>query len=123
MVEKASGPEVIVHQWQAENIYGSAEQKPLRSEADFEGYVREYLEKTQSRCTGDFAVVPDDTAQYGETRVDSYEVACVGGGVNSSASLLFFNKGGTFTVVAHEAPTEYMDGAMALRDRLMRAVN
>lgn len=123
VVAQASGPNQIVHQWRADNVYGSAEQKPMRSEADFENYVRDYLTKTESRCTGEFAIVPDTTAQYGQTRVDSYEVACVGDAVSSSASILFFNKDGTFTAMAHEAPTTDMETAMALRDRLMNAVS
>lgn len=123
MLEKASSSERIVHQWRADNIYGSAEQKPLQSQSDFDRYVREYLDKTQSRCRGDFAIVPDSSEQFGQSRVDSYEVACIGGGVNSSASLLFFNKQGTFAVVAHEAPAEYMGNAMALRDKLRGSIS
>ena len=89
-VEQASGPARSVYQWKTHDVFGSAEQKPLSSAGEFEEHVREYLERTEERCTGDFAIVPDETLQNGESRVDTYEVACVGPSVSASASLLFF---------------------------------
>ena len=112
----------VAYQWNGGSIYGSAEQKPLASPEQFDELVQEYLERTQSRCPGDFAVVPDNTVGGGNVRADSYEVACVSSNVSSGASLLFFNKGGDFAVVAHEAPTEELDTAMSMRNKIMQVV-
>ena len=122
VVGNASDAQKIAYQWQAGDVFGSAELKPLQNVADFEGYVAQYLDKTQSRCKGDFAVSPDKNTQIGDMRMDSYEIACIGTGVDSSASLLFFNKSGTFAVMAHEAPTGNMDVAMGMRDRLYKTL-
>ena len=122
-IEKASGPERKVYQWRANDVYGSAEQMPLQNEAQFDARVKDYLEKTQQRCNGDFAIVPDNTLQQGATRIDSYEIACIGQTVSSSASILFFNKDGIFTAMAHEAPADAMETAMDMRDRVMKSIS
>ncbi len=121
-VDSASGPAQVSYQWKGGAIFGTAEQKPLSSPAQFDGMVKDYLERTQSRCQGEFAIVPDDSTDQGGVRADSYEIACVGQNVSAGASLLFFNQGGTFTVVAHEAPTDGLDEAMARRDEVLQAV-
>lgn len=118
-VEEFSDAQSASYSWQVSNVYGSAELKPLLAENDFDSSVKTYLEKTQERCTGDFAIVPEYSKQMGSMRVDSYDIACVGGGdADSSASLLFFNKSGTFTALAHEAPLNDMGAAITLRDRI-----
>ena len=121
-VEAASSADKAVYQWHAANVYGSAEEQKLGGEAEFDTHVKEYLERTEQRCEGDFAIMPDNTLQQGNTRIDSYEIACVGNNVNSAAAVVFYNNGGTFTTVAHEAPTEAMDEAMTLRDRLVQTL-
>jgi chromosome segregation ATPase len=122
LVEKASSQSMAAYEWQAGAVFGTAELSPLYSDEGFEQAVQTYLERTQSRCNGDFAIVPDDTRQVGEMRVDSYEVACVGPSVQASASLLFFNKSGTFAVLTHESDLESMDSAMNMRDRIMKTI-
>jgi hypothetical protein len=104
-------------------VFGSSEMQPLASEEAFDTQVKIYLEETQRRCPGEFAIVPNDSKQQGATRIDSYEVACVGNNVSSSVSLLFFNKNDTFVVMAHEAPAEKMDDAMNIRDRLLQTIS
>lgn len=121
-VDQAQGDFDVAYQWNGGQVYGSAEQKPLASPAQFDDLVKDYLERTQSRCPGDFAIVPDNTVEHGSVRADSYEVACVGQDVSSGASLLFFNEGGTFTVVAHEAPAEALGMAMNYRNQVMKIV-
>ncbi len=111
------------YQWNSEKIFGSAEQKPLNDPYQFDALVQEYLERTQSRCSGDFAIVPDQSFGGGDLRADSYEVACVGESVSSGASLLFFNEGSTFNVIAHEAPTQQLGVAMQLRNKVMRLIS
>jgi septal ring factor EnvC (AmiA/AmiB activator) len=120
-----SGPNFYAYQWQSEGgLFGSAQQKPVHSDAEFDGMVQDYLTKTEQRCGGDFAIDPSSTQEAGGTRIDSYEIACVGGSAStdSSASLLFFKQGDTFTVVAHESPTAGMSTAMDYRDRLIESL-
>jgi|GEM_PF-5047166 len=119
-----SGPQVVSYQWQgASGLFGSAQQKPLQTAAQFDNFVQDYLGTTEGRCQGDFAAIPSASKMQGMDRIESYEIACVGAGVNSSASLLFFSQGGTFTALAHEAPTDNMQTAMDVRDRIMQSVS
>lgn len=111
------------YKWKNGDVYGTAEQRRISSEREFDGLVKNYIERTQSRCPGDFAVVPTDSRGEGANRADSYEVACVGSNVSSGASLLFFNQNGVFTVVAHEAPTESLGRAIDSRDQVLKALN
>jgi len=123
VVEKFSGRDRVAYQWQtADNVFGSAHQMPIANMDEFDAKVRDYLSMTEQRCSGDFAIVPAMTEQFGQTRVDGYEIACVGAGVNSSASVAFFNVDGTFTILAHEAPTEAMETAMAARDKVVQSI-
>lgn len=122
-VAKFSGPTNAAYQWKSSgNLYGSAQQKPIKNDAQFDEYVREYLTSTENRCSGDFAIIPSATSGMGQVRVDSYEIACVGAGVDSSASVVFFSQDGVFTVLAHEAPTESMDMAMEARDKIATSI-
>jgi hypothetical protein len=121
-IEKASGPDRNAYQWKAGAVYGSAEQKVMNDASQFETQVQQYLEKTKSRCAGDFAASPDNSWQNGPVRVDTYEIACIGRNISSTASLAFINKGGSFTVVAHEASADEMADAMSLRDRIVRSI-
>jgi hypothetical protein len=121
-VEKASGNGRYAYQWHSGAVYGSAEQKPIASAAGFDGEVDQYLSKTKKRCPGDFAASPNDNLENGPDRIASYEIACVGKNIDSSASLLFVNKGGTFTVVAHETSSDKMADAMTLRDKVLKVI-
>jgi len=104
--------------WDAGGLYGSAEQQPMGDLSRFDDYVRAYLEKTKSRCQGDFASVPISAEQAGSIRVSSYEIACVSGQGGASASIVFFNDGNAFTAIAHESGLENMDSAMDARENL-----
>ena len=85
--------------------------------------MQAYLEKTEKRCSGDFAIVPSASSIQGVDRIESYEVACIGAGADSAASVLFFSQNGTFTAVAHETPTANMQTAMDVRDQIMKSVS
>ncbi len=122
LVKQASDLFTVAYQWQAGSVFGSSEQSGLTSQSGFDESVQRYLEKTQSRCKGDFAILPDRSMSSGPTRVDSYEIACVGANVSSSAALVFFNEGTTFNIIAHEAPTENLESAMSLRDKIVQTV-
>lgn len=118
-VESHSSPERAAYQWRTNgNLFGSAHQKPMANLAQFDAYVRDYLNDTEKRCTGDFAVIPSANTQHEQTRIDTYEIACVGAGVDSSVSVMFFNRDGTFTALAHETATKSMDAAMDVRDKI-----
>lgn len=121
-VEKASGEGRVAYQWRDESVYGTAEQRPMTASASFDDMVKEYLLRAQERCPGQFAVMPDDSTDSQSGRADSYEIACVGEGFSSGASLVFFDGGGTFTVVAHEAPTQDLGTAMGYRDRVKKTL-
>lgn len=124
LVRNSSGPDRVAYQWRSANdLYGSAHQKHISNIHEFDVYVREYLTMTEERCTGDFAIMPSSTEQVGQTRIDSYEIACVGNGINSSASVVFFNSDNTFTVLAHESTTEGMEMAMDARDKIVSTVD
>lgn len=124
VAEARSNGEKTVYLWNAQNVYGSAEQRSIRNTgAEFDEYVREYLETTQLRCPGEFAAMPNYTSPVsGDLRVDSYEIACVAGSVTSSATLVFYSEDNIFTALAHEADTREMAAAMEIRDRLVRAI-
>lgn len=126
-VDDFSNESVISYQWQGSNgLYGSAQQKPIRASVEFDSNMQAYLDKTKQRCSGDFAVVPSQSGAAmaaGVDRLESYEVACVGGGVDSAASILFFSQNGTFTALAHETPTANMQTAMDIRDQIMKSVS
>lgn len=122
VVPSASGSDKVSYQWKSNKVYGSAVQQPLTDPSRFDSKVQEYLAQTKKRCGEDFAAVADGSSSRNGTRIDTYEIACVGKGVSSSASLIFVNKQGTFTVLAHEAPAEELESAMDIRDRLVKAI-
>jgi len=110
------------YQWRVGGLFGSGEQRVMSSVAQFDGYVKDYLSRTEERCPGDFAIVPDNSKESGSVRVDSYEIACIGSNVSSSASLVFYNDGDVFTVIAHETEADKMDQAMQTRDKIFNSL-
>ncbi|NCT41168.1 MAG: hypothetical protein GW778_05865 [Alphaproteobacteria bacterium] len=110
------------YQWRTGGLYGSGEQRSISNSAQFDEYVKDYLMKTEARCPGDFAIFPDDSTESGAMRVDSYEIACVGANISSSASLVFYNEGDTFTVLAHETEADKMGQAMSVRDKIFASL-
>ncbi len=122
LVEAASKDGIMVYQWNTGNLYGSAEQRQTSSKGDFDSFAQDYIAKTKTRCPGDFAAMTDGAARQGGIRIDSYEIACVGGQVSSTATLLFFERDGVFTVMAHETDAGNMDEAMEVRDKIIRAI-
>lgn len=121
-VDAVSTPVYQAYEWRAGQVFGSAEQHDGAKDADFDRQVLSYLENTQKRCTGDFAIEPASSRGDGSDRVDSYEVACVGANVSSAAAIVFYKDAGKFTAVAHEASVENMSAAMSLRDRVVQAL-
>ena len=113
----------VAYRWETEGLFGTAEQKTIQSSAQFDSYVSEYLNKTKSRCTGQFASVPALDEVTGPNRLAAYEIACVDdSGAGASAALVFESQNGIFTTIAHEASPESMDVAMDARDKLVSAL-
>ena len=122
-VAGAAADGVEMYQWQVGPIYGSSEQQLLANSVQFDDKVKDYLVRTQARCDGDFAVIPADSTDYGDVRVDSYDVACMQDGVQASASVMFYHQDGAFAAVAHEGEVTHMDTVMDLRDRLVASLS
>lgn len=113
----------VAYRWETNGIFGTSEQKSIQSSAQYDAYVTEYLNKTKSRCTGQFAAIPALEEGSGANRLSAYEIACVDeNGAGASAALAFESRNGIFTTIAHEASPESMDLAMDARDRVVAAL-
>ncbi len=117
-----STAEFLAFQWSAGDTFGTAEQKTLKNAAAFDDEVKAYIMKTQQRCEGDFAVIPDTSKDVGDMRIDTYEIACVGAGVSSAVSLVFYQTQGVFSAIAHEIAAENMEQAMSMRDKIFTSL-
>ncbi len=122
-VDNASGPSFVAYSWDAGGLFGTAEQKQMANAEQFQTLVNQYLDKTKSRCAGDFAASPVPTMPSSGVQVASYEVACISAdGNGATAALAFYGKNGLFTTVAHESGMDTMDMAMDARDRVLASV-
>lgn len=110
------------YRWQTGHLYGSAEMKEISGMSGFDPSISQYIDKTKRRCQGDFAAVPGKEYTTMGGKIKSYEIACVAGQVQSSAALVFYGRGNTFTTFAHEGSALYMQDAMNIRDRLIDAL-
>lgn len=123
-VDNAANGQLVAYSWDANGLFGSAEQKQMANAEQFMTYVQQYLDKTKARCAGDFAAspVPTLTPPAG-MQVASYEIACVSAdGTGATAALAFYGKNNLFTTVAHESNMDTMDMAMDARDRVLASV-
>ncbi|MFK7839240.1 MAG: hypothetical protein AB8B83_02825 [Bdellovibrionales bacterium] len=111
------------YSWRAGELFGSGEQVKMSSSTQFDSLVKDYLERTEKRCPGEFAIVPDNSKGNSGGRVDSYEIACISDNVASSASVVFYNDGDVFNILAHETQPESMHEAMAVRDRIFSSLS
>lgn len=124
-VEQASSMTSATYEWMDDGVYGSASQQVFQQGEydDFDGRVRSYLSRLESRCQGDFAVMPMlDAVTIEGARIDQYDVACMQADVQVSAAVAFFEKGNTFSFVSYEAPEARMDVAMDYREKTLKAV-
>lgn len=122
-LDNVSGPSFVAYSWDASGLFGSAEQKQMANAEQFQTLVNQYLDKTKSRCAGDFAASPVPTMPASGMQVASYEIACIGAdGSGATAALAFYGKDGLFTTVAHEANMDTMDMAMDARDRVLASI-
>ncbi len=121
-VDAGEDAAVTVYSWDAENLFGSAEQKALGDIQQFDTLVEAYLNKTENRCPGDFAAMPDVVKDQDGIRISTYEVACMGDDASAAASLVFYTQDGVFTSIAHEVDVASMDVAMDVSERLVHAL-
>lgn len=102
--------------WKKEGLHGTAVEQPLIGRS-LSSAVNAYLDRAQSKCSGDFAAVPSMQTPAKQT----YEIACVKPtGNGSSASLLFIKDRDTMVTVAHEGRTEMMEQAIEARDSISK---
>ncbi|MBX2834655.1 MAG: hypothetical protein KTR28_06760 [Micavibrio sp.] len=122
LLQNASNETRRIYQWKTGGLFGSAEQIRISGDTDYESAVLSYLERAQSRCKGEFAVELNATNDYNGVRIDNYDMACVGTGVNSSAAISFVNTGESLSTFAHEGPSETLGEAMAVREKVVKTI-
>lgn len=111
------------YSWKAGSLFGTAEQSPISSPDAFDVMAQAYLEKTQSKCKGDFAIVPGLDQVTDTVHASTYQVACVSSsGDKISASVVFFARDGFFTTIAHEAPVDQIDTALDASEALFNRI-
>ncbi len=120
-VTGASTETYKAYRWKTDSLFGSAEQRAMKKGASFDKAVEDYLSRAEKRCGGDFAAIPADISSPLE-RAQAYEIACIGGKINTSASVLFTYGNDVMTTVAHEGKSDSMDLAMEARDRLAQKI-
>lgn len=120
---KAGSGSMVAYRWDSNGVYGTAEQKRMAGIDSFEPMVTAYLDQAEDRCHGDFAAISSHKIDGVDSSAAAYEIACVSGDMDSSASLLFLGDGSIFTTVAHETSTDKMDLAMDFRDGMMKVLS
>lgn len=100
------------YNWNAGQLSGKA---MTRSGGSMDSNIQGYIAQERANCQGDFASMP---SSEGRSR-SSYEIACVSPAASKSASVVFFERDGSFVAIAHEASTNDMDLAMDARDRIV----
>lgn len=105
-----------IFRWKTEGLHGTMVEQALSGQT-LSSAVNAYLDRAQSKCSGDFAAVPS-TQTDGK---QAYEIACVKPtGNGSSASLLFIKDNNNMITVAHEGRTEMMAKAIDARDAISK---
>jgi len=122
MAGKRESPWQVAYRWHIGGVFGTAEQVKAPDQFQFGSFVQQYLKRLKNRCEGDFAIIPDRSIEKDGENISTYELACIGSKVNLSASLIFFQKGKLYNVVAHEVPSESLAKSMEMRDRLLRTI-
>ena len=122
-VNSVSGPDFAAFKWDTGMVYGSGEQSRLSNVSAFDGSVKQYIQKTASRCSGAFDQTIVPVQMSNGLTVKSADIACVDNqGQGHAASILFFAKNGMFYALAHEADMNSFEIAMDMRERLSGAL-
>jgi hypothetical protein len=122
-VTHVSGPDFAAFRWDTGQVFGSAEQSRLASNAAFDSAITQYITKTQNRCGGEFdqTVTPIPSGQGLNAR--AVDIACVQGSEGAAASIVFFTHNGMFYALAHETDLNGFEVAMDHRDRLVNSLS
>ena len=119
-VGKVATPQFGAFRWDTGVVFGTAEQQVMPVN-NFEQAVNNYINKTQSRCSGTFDKSFDPSQMTQHKQFAIADVACVmPDGTGAGAAMLFFYKDGVFTAVAHEGDVSQFDQAMTTRDQLAK---
>lgn len=121
-IDRVSGPDFAAFRWDTGVVYGSGEQSRMANVAAFENSVAKYIEKTESRCNGQFAQNLIDMSE-GDNKMNVADISCVdANGKGTAASILFFTHEGMFYALAHEAGMKTFAVAKEMRDQLTKTV-
>ena len=102
------------YSWRAAGLTGKAEVRSTTANQSLDQFSRNYIEREKRNCRGDFASLPARVPN-GKKGV---EIACVGGGVGKSSSVVFAQKNGNYIAISHETSAENMDSAIDVRDKV-----
>ena len=113
-VSAATNGDKMAMAWQAGPVYGSVEQTRVPTASSFSDLVQRYLDRSRTRCKGQFAVVPGKTRTGGSISTASrrYRLRCPEGRARRRRIAVILRKDGVFTAVAHETGMDNMDDAM-----------
>jgi hypothetical protein len=123
-VRKVSTATFSAFRWDTGVVYGAAEQQVMSDRNDFRQANDDYLEKTESRCSGAFDTSFDLSKMSGDATYAVADVACVmPDGQGAGAAIVFFYRDGLFSAVAHEGEIAQFEQAMQTRDLLARLLS
>lgn len=111
-----------MYEWKSDALFGTAHVDQDIAPSFFQAAVKDYISQTQSRCTGDFAVMPSETISYSNVKIDSYEIACVGQAIDSAASLVFYHYDTTMVTIAHETPSADMGQSIMAKEKIIKTL-
>ena len=124
LVDRLSGPDYAAWRWQAENVYGTAEESRMSNPAAFDQSIQNYIKKTRDRCDASFDESIRTATSAGGIQIKVADIACVNSRAEgAAASILFFTKGNTFYAIAHEADMNTFQTAMDFRDKLAATID
>jgi hypothetical protein len=123
-VERVSNADFAAFRWDTGMVYGSGEQSRVNNAVGFNGFVQNYIQKTASRCQGNFDQDVRVVNTVNDIMVKSADIACVNDNAEgNAASILFFTRGDMVYALAHEADMQNFTVAMDMRDRLAGTVD
>jgi hypothetical protein len=123
-ISRVSGPDFAAFRWDTGSVFGSAEQSRLTNMGSFDNAVKQYIEKTQTRCRGTFDETVTSVTKPINGKAMTADIACVSENAQgSAASILFFERDNYFYAIAHETDINGFTTAMDMRDRLVSGLN
>jgi hypothetical protein len=120
-LEGVSGNNRVAYRWETGDMFGTAEQKELQAAAQFDQYVRDYMDSVKSRCEGQFTAIPALEEVLGSKRISTHQISCIDAtGSGAAAALVFYTDNGkTFTTLAYESAPQSMKAVTDARDKVV----